>query len=137
MIIITAVDDRNGLTFNHRRQSQDKSLREKILSLTSGSHLWMNEYSGKQFAEHPETQICTDDNFLDKAGADDFCFIENVPVSQYVNQIQKIILFKWNRHYPADLWFDIDVCSGQWHLEHTEDFTGTSHEKITMEVYTK
>ena len=37
MIIIAAVDDRNGMMFNHRRQSQDKVLREKILSLTLAS----------------------------------------------------------------------------------------------------
>ena len=34
MILIVAVDDRNGMTFNHRRQSQDKRLRERILSIT-------------------------------------------------------------------------------------------------------
>ena len=49
MIIIAAVDDRNGMMFNHRRQSQDKVLREKILSLTAGKLLWMDHYSAKQF----------------------------------------------------------------------------------------
>ena len=49
MILIVAVDDRNGMTFNHRRQSQDKRLRERILSMTKNGKLWMNAYSHKQF----------------------------------------------------------------------------------------
>ena len=47
-------------------------------------------------------------------------------------KIEKIVLFRWNRHYPADVHFQFP---GKWHLVQTEDFPGSSHEKITMEVY--
>ena len=49
--------------------------------------------------------------------------------------IEKIILFKWNRNYPGDFFFDIDVTSNHWILQESKDFPGSSHEKITMEVY--
>ena len=55
MILIVAVDDRNGMTFNHRRQSQDKRLRERILSMTKNGKLWMNAYSHKQFVGFEDT----------------------------------------------------------------------------------
>ena len=55
MILIVAVDDRNGMTFNHRRQSQDKRLRERILSITKKGKLWMNAYSHKQFVDFEST----------------------------------------------------------------------------------
>ena len=49
MILIACVDDRGGIAFNHRRQSSDSVVRNRILELTAGSRLWMNEYSAKQF----------------------------------------------------------------------------------------
>ena len=45
MILVAAVDDRMGLCFHGKRQSQDKGLREKILTLFAGKKLWMNVYS--------------------------------------------------------------------------------------------
>lgn len=135
MIIIAAVDDRNGMAFNHRRQSQDRVLREKILALTAGKRLWMNHYSEKQFQNYDAAQIYVDDNFLNKAAPDEFCFIEDQSAVTYEKWVEQIILFKWNRSYPGNLHFDIDVKEPRWHLERTEDFTGSSHEKITMEVY--
>ena len=51
------------------------------------------------------------------------------------NIIEKLILFKWNRVYPKDFIFDIDI--SDWNLLETTDFPGNSHSKITMEVYTR
>lgn len=39
MIIIATLDDGNGMLFNNRKQSQDRVLREKVLTLTAGSRL--------------------------------------------------------------------------------------------------
>lgn len=52
MIAIVTVDDRMGMTFNHRRVSRDKVVLEKILSTVAMSPsqlLWMNTYSNKLF----------------------------------------------------------------------------------------
>ncbi len=42
---------------------------------------------------------------------------------------------KWNRTYPSDLYFDINVQNEQWELIESEEFQGSSHEKITKEIY--
>ncbi|MFR4122966.1 MAG: hypothetical protein ACLT0W_12285 [Clostridium sp.] len=44
-----------------------------------------------------------------------------------------MILYKWNRVYPADQYFAMDL-SG-WKLVETVEFPGSSHEKITEERY--
>lgn len=190
MIVLTAVDSRNGMLFHHRRQSQDRILRQKILSLCAGSCLWMNAYSARQFQtiltsssqlpsssqlksssqtdaskeqtdaskdyiDHIGTgsrvyriqspkqdvqksvEIRVDDTFLEKAALGDFVFIENTPLLPYEKKIEKIILFQWNRNYPGDFFFDIPLQNGKWVLSHSEDFPGSSHKKITMEIYKK
>ncbi len=136
MIVIAAVDDSNGMMFNKRRQSQDRILRQRILDMTAGKKLWMNHYTKKQFSDMDAWQINVDENFLNEATDGEFCFVESVPVSPFEKWIEKIVLFRWNRKYPGDFSFDIDLTKG-WSLVTTEDFPGSSHEKITMEVYVR
>lgn len=64
-------------------------------------------------------------------------FLENIPAAPYEDRIEKIILFWWNRKYPSDTWFDIDLEGGGWKLSETREFSGSSHEKITEEVYVR
>ena len=135
MIIMICLDDRGGMLFNKRRQSQDVLLRQQILTETAGGRLWMNSYSAKQFAEESAANIVVDETFLDKARPGDFCFIENVAPSAYEDKIEKIILYRWNRNYPGDLYFDIPLEEHGWKLIETDDFAGRSHENITKEVY--
>ena len=72
MIIMICLDDRGGMLFNKRRQSQDVLLRQQILTETAGGRLWMNSYSAKQFAEESAANIVVDETFLDKARPGDF-----------------------------------------------------------------
>ena len=135
MIVIVCVDDRGGMMFNHRRQSADKILRDRILELTAGRKLWMNHYSASQFADVENPSLNIDDSFLSEAQEGEYCFAEDTALKPYEQWIEKIILFKWNRVYPSDRSFDISLKNGGWKLRSREDFSGNSHEKITMEVY--
>lgn len=135
MNLIVCVDDDNGMLFNQRRQSQDRILRQRILEITSGKKLRMNHYSGKQFEKEDASNIHLDDDFLSVALPDDFCFVENENVASLENQVEKIIMYKWNRKYPSDLQFTINLSS--WELVSVYEFAGSSHDKITEEVYVR
>ena len=135
MILLTAIDDRGGLTFQHRRQSQDRVLREKIFAICDGRLLWVNAYTAGQFPPEQISQLRIAEDFLQQAGTGEFCFLENVPAAPYLQKIEQVILFRWNRRYPADFYFDLTLTEPDWTLCRTEDFPGFSHEKITMEVY--
>ena len=45
MIVMACLDQKNGMTFNHRRQSQDCVLREHVAELFANVPLWMNQAS--------------------------------------------------------------------------------------------
>ena len=130
MRLIVCLDDKNGMAFNHRRQSRDRIVTAKIEELVKGSTLQFSPYSAKLF---PPGGFEPSENYLLRAGEDDFCFVELEDVTPYERQIKEITVFHWNRTYPADLKFQIDLT--QWSLEWTVEFPGNSHEKITMEVY--
>lgn len=131
MQVIITVENRNGMLFNHRRVSRDQKVSERILAYCKEKKLWMNAYSAKLFENNP--QICVSETFLEQKDA--ICFVENQDVTPYLPEIDTIILFHWNRDYPADLFFTVDL--SEWNRIHQEEFAGKSHDKITMEVYKK
>lgn len=133
MILIVCVDERNGMMFNNRRQSKDKILSEHILKLVDNNKLWTNNYSKGVFENQENSNILVDDNFIEKIEKEDYCFVENIDVSKLLNKVDKIILYNWNRHYPADQYFNIRL--DDWLLESESEFSGSSHERITQKIY--
>jgi len=131
MHLIICIDDRNGMSFCGRRLSSDCVVSAHIVSITSGSKLWMNRYSSGLFSEQ---NIFVDEDFLEKAGNGEYCFVENIPVPSDVRNIESVVLYRWNRRYPSTLKFPIEILDGREIVE-TEEFTGHSHERITMERY--
>ena len=135
MIVIACLDDNGGMMFNHRRQSQDRMLRAHIAALVGDARLWMNHYSAQQFDADSIQHLNVDDAFLQEAVDGDYCFVEDAALAPFERWIEKIIIFRWHRTYPADQHFDIDLSGGNWKICESVEFTGHSHERITMEVY--
>ena len=137
MIVITCLDQKNGMMFNHRRQSQDSVLREHVAKLVANVPLWMNHYSASQFDTESIPNLNIDDAFLQEAAQSEYCFVEDAPLAPFEKWIERIVIFRWDRTYPTDRYFDLQLGSGQWHLAGTSEFTGHSHDLITMEVYAR
>jgi len=138
LVAIFCIDDYNGMMFNHRRQSKDKILIEDVIELCNGQNIYMSEYTKNLFLEHENKVgiITADSNFLQTAPKGSFCFVEDLNIYSYLDKLDKIIIYKWNRHYPADLFFDTSILKN-WTLKDIVIFKGASHEKITREVYVK
>lgn len=130
MNVIICIDNRGGVAFNHRRQSRDQVLCQK-LTKTYGK-IKIAPYSEPLFA--PDS-VCVVDDPLNHTGKGEFCFIEKQTLSGYEDRIEALVLCKWNRDYPGDESLGIDL--NGWRLLHTEEFPGKSHDKITMEVWKK
>jgi hypothetical protein len=135
MIVVVCLDDNNGMLFNNRRQSMDRMLIEDVLSLTKESRIWMNAYSSQQFISLGKENIQVDEEFLSNAGRDDYCFVEDHQITDYISSIDQIIIYRWNRKYPSDVTLDYNPGNQGWTLLETKDFVGTSHDKITREIY--
>lgn len=135
MIVIVCLDNANGMMFNHRRQSRDANVVKDILNTIKGTSLLIAPYSEPLFSQ-AECSVSISDSFLTDADANDYCFVENTSVAKFKEKISKLIIYKWNRDYPSDFYFDIDYAN-DYKLETTLDFVGTSHEKITKEVYVR
>ncbi len=131
MRVIICLDDNGGMLFNNRRQSRDKEVLKDIVDCLEGGKLYISEFSQKLFSDYADFVI-VDDGFLTKAGVNDLCFVENKSLKD-ASDISEIIVYKWNRIYPAD--FKCDVDFSKYKLVQSIDFKGFSHEKITKETY--
>ena len=131
MTIIITVDDHMGTMFNHRRQSRDRALIGRVLALAEGQTLRMSPYSAVLFPE--DGNIAVSEDFLADAEEDDICFVEDADILPYSEQITRLFLFRWNRDYPADTFLPLALDG--WQMVGSEEFPGSSHERITMEEY--
>lgn len=132
MKVIVCVDDKDGMMFANRRQSRDRELIKDVLAMCEKSKLWITPYSLSLF-EGEEDKVVVDEQMLDKAENEDYCFVETKELANYEDNIQQLIVYHWNRVYPSDQYFDIEY--QLWNLIETEEIKGYSHEKITREVY--
>lgn len=130
MYIITCLDDNNGIAFNHRRQTKDRVVIEDIQKTVGEKNFWMTEYSVKLFDSMSNIKICEKPEKQAKKG--EYVFLELEAIDTSDEQIEQLIIYRWNRVYPADVTAYI---GDEWKLAQSLDFAGFSHEKITKEIY--
>ncbi len=129
MTVFLCLDDNNGMMFNKRRQSRDAAVINRIMELVGDKVLHINSYSSCLFEDRQNIII---DDDLSTA---EFCFVENISLADIINITDKLVIYRWNRVYPADMKLDIKL--SDWNKISIIDFVGNSHEKITEEVYVK
>lgn len=131
MKLIFCIEKDNGIMFFGKRHSQDKNLRAKLIEMVGDNKLWMSNYSAKQFTDYKN--IIIDDDYMSKAGTEDYCFVEDR--DYIVIGVSEIILCHWNRKYPSDKFFSVDLKGNNFKKVSSEDIVGSSHKKITIETW--
>ena len=134
MKIIVCLDDYGGMLFNHRRQSRDRVLIEDVISDLADKKIYILEYS-KLLFEMYEGKYEIVDDFLNVDGEDAVCFVENVDVKPFIDKINAVTVYNWNRVYPRDFVFDVDLQKLGFTMVSSKEFEGYSHENIRKEVY--
>ncbi len=130
MEIIICLDDNNGMLFNNRRQSRDSKVLWDIKNNLNGS-LTIFPFSEKlvSSAEIPYEIMSA------PASENTVLFVEDRGIREFLPITDRITVYRWNRDYPADMSLDIDLSAEGFRITRSVDFEGTSHEKITKEVY--
>ena len=132
--LIVCLDDAGGMMFNRRRQSRDRILIADMIRHVAKSPLWVSPYSAPLFGEDAPT-LRVSPNPIEAAKKNDFCFVEDVPLPQTLDGVNEILIYRWNRLYPSDVRFVSDTSA--FSLVETCEFVGSSHDKITKEIWKK
>lgn len=134
MRVAICVDDAYGMLFNKRRQSRDSKLCEDLLKEAAGK-LVIRPFSKLLFEGCEDVEIKEDPLQIKSRRA--LFFVEDLPLAPMAERIEEMIIYKWNRRYPADTRLDLLPGDMDMKLAQTLDFKGSSHEKITKERYIK
>ena len=78
------------MLFNHRRQSQDRVQRQRMLQRTGGAKLWVDTYTAGMFSAESREQLEIDDQCLEYAADGEFCFVEKENPGTVEEKIEKI-----------------------------------------------
>ncbi|MBE6533395.1 MAG: ribonuclease Z [Ruminococcaceae bacterium] len=134
MKIIVCLDDYGGMLFNFRRQSRDRVLISDVMSNLGSQKLYITEFSEILFSEYEGKYEIVKD-FSNLTDENCVCFVENVDVSPFIDSINEVTVYNWNRVYPRDFVFDINLEKEGFSLMSSHEFEGYSHENIRKEVY--
>ena len=114
MKIFVCLDEKGGMLFNKRRQSSDRVIRQDMLQMLGEKKLYVNSYTAKQFLEEEKERLIVDEECLAQAGFEDFVFVENLTISNFLSEVEEVIVYRWKRAYPADVYFDVDLTTEEW-----------------------
>lgn len=126
MTVVLCLDDRNGMGFNRRRQSRDRVVTAHMR--TDG----VRYVTPTAMCLFPPDSVQPVDE-LTQVPDDGVCFVEQPPLMPAAHRITRLIVYRWNRVYPADLYCDLPL--ERWKLTERTEFPGHSHPNITREVY--
>lgn len=129
MTLSVCLDDRNGMGFNHRRQSRDRAVLRDL-----AQPVYIGKYSQTLLtAENiPFLPAPEDLRLLPPEGN---FFLEDRPPETVIPLARKVVIYRWNRHYPGDVYWNIDLEEQGFSLAEKTEFPGSSHKIITKEVY--
>ena len=134
MTVIICLDDQSGMAFNKRRQSRDSRVTEDLKAEFSEDGIKIAPYSEPLFAAADVKYTVCEDLASERDGV---LFVETFDPATLSDRIRRLVIYRWNRQYPADLFCTLDPRRTEWNLRSVKEFCGTSHERITREILEK
>lgn len=134
MVIVACIDKLGNIALNTNGQINHLIFLVRLKMISNEALLYMSYNSYLQFGCYP--MIMIDDNFLDIAGEDSYCFVEDTDITPYIDRIDKIILYKWNKKFSSKLKFDNSILN-KFNIVSQKSFYGDHFLKISEEVYEK
>ena len=132
MTAIVCIEDRGGILFNSRRVGRDLEVRRDIAR--DFGKVYMTEYSRQLFSD-VELDAAVRVSPLSEGVRGDVCFIESGEIKDNLENISRIVLYRWNRRYPSDVKLGFEPADVGFRLVSTTDLVGQAHERITKEIY--
>lgn len=134
MTLVLCLDDECGMMFNHRRQSRDRVLVDELLKTVGDRRLFVSPYSAALFPPDAACVTRAEDPCAE-AGEDDLVFVEDTDPTAAWEKVTTLIIYRWNRAYPADTYFTCDLAG--FRMTDVDAFEGSSHELINKEIWKK
>lgn len=141
MKIIVIQSQDNGVFYNNQRQSTDININidiaKKVKSANANLHL--SAYSKSLFENFPDLSIklIDEDTDVTSIAKNDYVLIEDLNPQEYIKNASGLIVYTFDKAYPADRFFNYELIKTQFSSIKTDSFSGFSHNKINVEIFEK
>lgn len=135
MTLILCLDAGRGSTFFGKRQTTDSAVRERMINIAGEKPLSVNAYTASQFRDHIENIAVTDD--ILSLPDDAVCFVEDADPALFSGRVDRLVIYRWNKKYPRDRALGFYPYDEGMKLESIQDFAGSSHDRVTEEIWVK
>jgi len=129
MKIVFVLDQKNGMMFNHRRQSFDQAIIKKIVEDVNEikGRLWLSDYSKELFASYDVNMMPLEEFDLDLEA-----MIADKEVSIELN------FYRWDKVYPSDkkMIFTKELLDA-FFVKASYELSGETHDVISVEIWEK
>lgn len=153
MKVIYVLDQKNGMMFNHRRQSFDQAILKKIVAdvKETNGRLWLSDYSKELFASYDVNMMPLEEfgmmpleEFgLENINDNDVIYVENFDVDLEAMIADKEIsieleFYRWDKVYPSDkkMIFTKELLDA-FFVKDSYEMSGETHDVISLEVWNK
>ena len=145
MKIVFVLDQKNGMMFNHRRQSFDQAIIKKIVGDVNEveGRLWVSDYSKELFASYDVNTMPLEEFDLSKVSDNDVVYVENIGVdleTMIANKEMPVELdfYRWDKVYPSDkkMIFTKEMLDA-FFVKDSYEMSGETHDVISVEVWNK
>ena len=145
MKIVFVLDQKNGMMFNHRRQSFDQAIIKKIVEDVNEveGRLWISDYSKELFASYDVNNMPLEEFDLSKVNDNDVVYVENIGVdleTMIANKETSVELnfYRWDKVYPSDkkMIFTKEMLDA-FFVKDSYEMSGETHDLISVEVWNK
>ena len=131
LTVYVCLDDRDGMSFNGRRQSRDSRVFEDI----------RRELTGELYIDPCSAALCRRAEIPHKIWEGELPregqFFLELREPREALEADRIVIYRWGRHYPADARWTLDLGAAGFVPVEQSEFPGSSHESIRREVYVR
>ncbi len=137
MKVILCIDEKGGVRFHGRRLSQDRIQRADVLRRFGREQLFMKEETAALYADAEMERIHRVIKWEPTIGKDGWWVCEDLEFMKWKEQLQELVLYRWNRKYPSDEQLSLTLTLPLWSCQACDTFAGSSHPLIHVEHYVK
>ena len=135
---IVCIEDRYGISFNKRLIGRDKFVDEYLEEKLTKSKVFADQ-NYINYVKNCRIKNIKDQRISDLVNSKEeiTIFCSSKESLEYLENADEIVIFYWNRRYPADLYLDYDIVANDYCLsERVEDIEGSTH-ILTKEIWRK
>ena len=133
---VVCVEDRYGISFNKRLIGRDKLIDEFLIESLDGSEVFVDDNYLK-YSKDNRFKLISEFDFNEDSNKSITIYCTSENSLAYLDRSEEIIIYYWNRAYPADLYLDYDFIRTNYKLvEKIEEIEGSSH-ILAKEIWRK